>query len=159
MEEKETILCLAPSTIKKSMFKTETWTIIITNKRFVFAKYTPDIISKEAKERREEAKVQGKNRFGQFLAQASASFSWYTRYNDMTPEEVLKECAENYYLTPKDIINYQLKKGRVYKDEDDVTRDDPHQLVLNTNRGKLVFTTVANYTDLQDALNLLFHSI
>jgi len=77
-----------------------------------FAKYTPDIISKEAKERREEAKVQGKNRFGQFLAQASASFSWYTRYNDMTPEEVLKECAENYYLYSKRQSSITSEKGK-----------------------------------------------
>lgn len=35
-EEKEKVLLVAPSTLKKSIFKTETWTIIVTNKRLLF---------------------------------------------------------------------------------------------------------------------------
>ena len=158
MNEEEKVLLVAPSTLKKSIFKTETWTVIVTNKRLLFAKYSQEVFNKEVKERREEAKAEGRNKLGQFFAQASASFTWYTRYNNLPPDEVLKENPENYYLSPQDVINYQLLKGKVYRDSDDITKQDPHQLVINSNRGKFVFTTTSDYGKLQDALNTLFHS-
>jgi len=94
MDEEEKVLLVAPSTLKKSIFKTETWTIIVTNKRLLFAKYSQEVFNKEVKERREEAKAEGRNKLGQFFAQASASFTWYTRYNNLPPDEVLKENPE-----------------------------------------------------------------
>lgn len=155
----ERILFVAPSSLKKGFLKVEAWTIIITDKRLVFAKYSPEIIKKEAMERREEAKDQGRSKLGQFFAQASASFTWYKRYYDLPIEETLKEHSENYYLVPQDVINYQIKEGRTYRDEDDINKKNPNELILNTNKGKMIFATDADFKQLRDALNTLFHSL
>lgn len=157
MEEK--ILFVAPSSLKKSLFKTEAWTIVITVKRLVFAKYTQEVIKKEAMERKEEAKEQGRSKLGQFFAQASASFTWYKRYYELPIEETIKEHPENYYLVPQDIINYQVKEGRTFRDDDGINQKNPNELILNTNKGKMVFTTSSDFKQLRDALNTLFHSL
>lgn len=157
MEER--ILFVAPSSLKKSIFRTESWTIVITDKRLIFAKYTPEVVKKEAMERKEEAKEQGRSKLGQFFAQASASFTWYKRYYDMSPEEILKEYQENYFLVTQDIINYQVKEGRFSVDEDGQREQNPHEIILNTDRGKFVFTTNADITQLKESMNTLFHSM
>ncbi len=157
MEER--VLFVAPSSLKKSLFKTESWTIIITDKRLVFAKYTPDIIKKEAMERKESAKEEGRSKIGQFFAQASASFTWYKRYYEMTVDEALKENAENFFLVPQDVINYQVKEGRTFTDSDGQVDKNPNELILNTNKGKMVFVTKSDFRQLRDSLNALFHNM
>jgi len=72
----ETIIEVVPVNWRKSLFKSESWGMVITNERLVFAKWTQELFNKEAQRRKEEAKEEGGGKLKQFFSQMSASFTY-----------------------------------------------------------------------------------
>jgi len=167
----ETIIEVVPVNWRKSLFKSESWGMVITNERLVFAKWTQELFNKEAEKRKEEAKEEGGGKLKQFFSQMSASFTYWNKYYSMTPEEILQEHPENFSLYPKDVANISLKRGKgKFKtvginikanvkvgtggDIDDL--ESPHELVITTNGEKKVFQFNKNFEKVKQALSGLF---
>ncbi len=166
----EKILEVVPVTWKKGVFKQEPWAVIITDKRMLFTKWTQGLFKKEAEKRAEETKEAGGGKLKQFFSQLGAGFTYYKKYYDMAPEEIIKEHSENFALTPNDVNSITLKRGREkrgaiinvkYKvniggsDIDDV--ETPHELLINTKTGRIVLTFNTNYSKVRSALSQAFN--
>lgn len=169
MEEK--ILEVVPVTWKKGMFKQEAWALIITDKRMLFAKWTQELFKKEAEKRAEETKEAGGGKLKQFFSQIGTGFTYYKKYYEMAPEEIIKEHSENFALSPNDVNSILLKRGREkrggaiinvkYKvniggsDIDDL--ETPNELLINTKTGRMVLTFNTNYSKVRSALSQAFN--
>lgn len=167
----ETIIEVVPVTWRKSLFKSESWGMVITNERLVFSKWTQELFNKEAQRRKEETKEEGGGKLKQFFSQMSASFTYWNKYYSMTPEEILQEHPENFSIYPKDVTNISLKRGRgevkeaaieikanvkVGTGSDIDTLESPHELVITTNGEKRVFQFNKNFEKVKQALSGLF---
>ncbi|MGC8721523.1 MAG: hypothetical protein ACP5SB_02985 [Caldisericaceae bacterium] len=164
MEER--VIEVIPGNWKKGIFKSESWAIIVTNERLIFAKWTQDLFNKEAQRRKEESKESGSGKLKQFFSQMSASLTYFDKYYDMQPDEVSKEHPENFALRSEDITTAKLKRG-VYRDKsaaiinvriqpagssnvEDLSL--PHELTLITNSNKIVFQFNKNFVKAKEAL-------
>ncbi len=169
MDEK--ILEVIPVNWKKSMFKLEPWALVITDKRMLFAKWTQELFKKESERRKEETKEAGGGKLKQFFSQMGTGFSYYKKYYEMTPEEIIGEHNENFALAPNDIVRVDMKKGRGKGgaiinikvgvniggsgDLDDL--ETPHELIITTKTGKIVFTFNTNFAKVKGALSQAFN--
>lgn len=170
MEEK--ILEVIPVNWKKSMFKFEPWALVVTDKRMLFAKWTQELFKKEAEKRKEEAKEAGGGKLKQFFSQLGASFTYYKKYLNMTPEEILNEHNENFALTPQDVLKIDFKRGRTRGgrgivnvrvgvsiggggDIDDL--ETPHEMIITAKTGKMVFTFNYNFNKAKGSISQVFN--
>ncbi|MDI6860457.1 MAG: hypothetical protein QMD25_00365 [Caldisericia bacterium] len=167
----EKIIEVIPANWKKSMFKQEPWALIITDRRLLFAKWTQELFKKESEKRKEETKEAGGGKLKQFFSQMGTSFTYYKKYYEMTPDEIINEHNENFALTPEDIVKVDMKKGRGKGgaiinvkvgvniggggDIDDL--ETPHELIITTKTGKMVFTFNTNFGKVRGALNQAFN--
>lgn len=167
----EKILEVIPANWKKSMFKQEPWALIITDGRLLFAKWTQELFKKESEKRKEETKEAGGGKLKQFFSQMGTSFTYYKKYYEMTLDEIINEHNENFALTPEDIVKVDMKKGRGKGgaiinvkvgvniggggDIDDL--ETPHELIITTKTGKMVFTFNTNFGKVRGALNQAFN--
>ncbi len=169
MEEK--IIEVVPVNWKKSMFKQEPWALVITDQRMLFAKWTQELFKKESERRKEETKEAGGGKLKQFFSQMGTGFTYYKKYYEMTPDDILKEHNENFALAPSDIVSLDMKKGRGKGgaiinvkvgvniggggDIDDL--ETPHELIINAKTGKMIFTFNTNFNKVRGALNQAFN--
>ncbi|MGB9842729.1 MAG: hypothetical protein ACPLN1_00050 [Caldisericia bacterium] len=169
MEEK--ILEVVPVNWKKSMFKQEPWALVITDQRMLFAKWTQELFKKESEKRKEETKEAGGGKLKQFFSQMGTGFTYYKKYLEMTPDDILKEHNENFALAPSDIIRLDMKKGRGKGgaiinvkvgvniggsgDIDDL--ETPHELIITAKTGKMVFTFNISFAKVRGALSQSFN--
>ncbi|MEA3313198.1 MAG: hypothetical protein U9Q18_02340 [Caldisericota bacterium] len=152
MEEEKVLGVIPHVGLKKGLFKPESCNLVITNRRVIVAKFSKDIYKKETQERVEETKQEGRGRFKQFLASASTMTTFYKRYLDMEPEDILKETPGTFTIEPSTVIKTQLKEGRRYSDEDGFEQQNPHSLLIVMPKAKLQF----NFSgDIRNARNLL----
>lgn len=170
MDEK--ILEVIPVNWKKSMFKFEPWALVVTDKRMLFAKWTQELFKKEAERRKEETKEAGGGKLKQFFSQLGASFTYYNKYFEMNPEEILSEHNENFALTPQDVLGIDFKRGRAKggrgiinvkvgvnigggSDIDDL--ETPHELIITAKTGKMIFTFNYNFNKAKGAISQVFN--
>jgi hypothetical protein len=106
----ETVKIIIPNLMQpKSWGRSDTFNLIVTNQRSIFAKLTSQIMNDTIKMRREKAAAEGKGFFGKWAAQMS-DFNTYTdRYQKMTPDEALLENTENFQIQNSLIKN--VKSG------------------------------------------------
>lgn len=165
MEEK--VLEVVPVNWKKSMFKSEPWVLIVTNQRMLFAKWTKELFDEAAKEREEETKEAGGGRFKQMISHATTGLTYYNKYLTMPPEEILKETPENFALTPSDVTNVTMKKGRsanrgtaLIKINIGVGQSEaletPNQILIDAKTGKMVFEFSTSFEKAHEALSNAF---
>lgn len=151
--EKEKVLGVIPNAgLKKGLFKSDSCNLVVTNKRVIVAKFSKDIYKKEARERTEKAKQEGRGRFKQFLSSASTMMTFYKRYLDMLPEDILKETPGTFAIDPGTVVKIQLREGRRYSDEDGFEQQNPHSLLIVMPKAKLQFHFSG---DIRNARNLL----
>ena len=118
---------------KKGLFGSETFNILVTDNRLVFALLTNDIIKEQA------AQLKGQG----FMArlQGAASGEYITRrYQDMPPEQALKESPGNFTITTSDVKKIKIKMGSANTGN---VHDDDGKLEIQTNRDKLSFVLPA----------------
>ena len=165
MEEK--VLEVVPVNWKKSMFKSEPWVLIVTNQRMLFAKWTKELFDEAAKEREEETKEAGGGRFKQMISHATTGLTYYNKYLTMPPEEILKETPENFALTPSDVTNVTMKKGRSANRGTALIKinigvgqsealESPNQIIIDTKTGRMIFEFNTSFGKAKDALSSAF---
>lgn len=160
MEEK--ILGALPNvSLKKGLFKSILYNLVITDKRMIFARFRKELIKEEAKKRAEKLEEEGRGKVRQFFAKLGTGLTFYKRYFDMDPEEILKETEGNFFIVPSNVSKIRLKKGSVSYDEDgNVGYENPHTLFITTSSGeKLKLLFRSDFNSARSLLSQIFGRI
>ena len=167
----EKILGVIPNaSIKKSIFKTENYNLIISDKRLIAAKFTSQLMKEEAKKRVDEAKEEKKNKLTQFFVNIGTGLTFYKRYLDMNPEEIIKESEGNYTLEPDIVKSVTIKKGTVQSSTAglsigfntssvDSNQSIPHRIIIETIKEKMIFFFNTDIGEAKSLLTQLFKNV
>jgi len=166
----EQILEVIPANWKKGLFKYDPWAVIVTNKEMLFAKWTQELFKKEALKRKEMVKESGGGKLKQFFSQISTGFNYYNKYFEMQPCDILNEHSENFALTPNDVLDIKMKRGRSrYRNRGLVNikinvgtqqtdeLETPHELIINAKTGKTIFNFNTNFEKVKNAIGSTFN--
>ena len=116
----ETIAALIPLVRKpKSFGRSDTYTLIVTDSRMVFAELTGDMMKQAAADAQRQGKEEGKSFFARWRDQIKACMTFSERYRQMTPDEALQENPGNFAIQ-----NSSVKKIKVSSKEDSRGSDD-----------------------------------
>ena len=110
----------------------DSYNMIVTPTRLVFAHVSPALMKEAAKRAREEAKQQGKG----FLGQWGAQLAWLDvldrQYRKMTVDAILAHYGGSFAIP-----NHQVQKVRYKQNYDQESGRSSDELVLRTVDGKL----------------------
>jgi hypothetical protein len=90
---------------KQGMFKTETFNIIVSDRRFVFAIMTSQMIRQHVKD---DSK---KGFFSGVIGALTVGNDYYKKYADMSPEDALKENPGNFAVVFNTIRQVRIVEG------------------------------------------------
>lgn len=91
--------------------KAKAYTLVLTDRRMVFAQLTTAMTKAAVMEARDTAKAEGKGFMGQWGAQIKAGFTYSQRYLSMTPEQALAETPGNFAVENSAIRKVKFKAG------------------------------------------------
>lgn len=126
--------------------KQTTYSLIITDRRLIFAELTKDKISAMMNRARDDAKAAGKGFFGQWGAQIGSSFNYHDVYWQMAPETAAAESAGNFTIERAEFQGAKFKVG--VSDDERTTQD---QLVIKAASGKYKFNVGGSLGAVRDA--------
>jgi len=114
--------------------KQKSYTLIITDRRLVFAELTKEKVTATVNAARDSAKAEGKGFFGQWGAQLKSSGSYSEAYWRMSPEAALAETPGNWAVERS---QYQGAKFRMGATDEDTST--PDVLTIKAATGKWKF--------------------
>jgi hypothetical protein len=119
--------------ISKSWGRTDAYTLIVTQRRSIFAKYTQEIINEILTTSRAKAQAEGKGFFGKWGAQMKEFGAYQERYLHFTPDQVLQETPGNFAIE-----NAWIRRIKITENSDE---DTPTQygITFETVNQKLYF--------------------
>ncbi len=100
---------MAAKKMKSMGLSYDSYTIVLTTRRMIFAQMTSQMLTQNANNAREQAKSEGKGFFSAWGAQIKANFSYAQRYLQMAPESILAENPGNFAIENNTIS--QIKVG------------------------------------------------
>jgi hypothetical protein len=120
---------------RKGLLGYQTWNLVVTPARLVFALMTQQMMNDAVRQAQEQAKREGKGLMGRIAAQMGWLQLMVDRYAAMPVDETLAEQAENFFFLPN-----QIKKVKVEHraDHDQRTQSTDH-VVFETTGGKYEF--------------------
>lgn len=131
----ETIRVIIPNLmVSKSLGRTDTFNLIVTERRSIFAKLTSEIMNETVKKRRAKAEAEGKGFFGKWKAQMQGFNTYTDWYADKTAEYALSETPGNY-----SIDNSAIRNIKVNEDSDDEGGMTLYYVEITTTSDKLNF--------------------
>lgn len=107
----EVVVGVIPGAVRQSGLmglKMETFVIVLTNLRLLFAVQTQAMMMDNVKQARNAAKQQGAGFFGQWGAQLGANSG--QQYLGMQPQQILAENPGNYFLPANQLRRIHLKE-------------------------------------------------
>ncbi len=91
-----------------------TYSIIVTNKRTIFAKIDSKLLKEAMKKVIEKAKEENKGYFAKIKMQMEAMKSYPKKYMKMTPAEILAETPDNFVIDHNQVkkikVNYSYRE-------------------------------------------------
>ena len=154
----ETIAALIPLVRKpKSFGRSDTFTLIVTDSRMVFAELTGDMMKQAAADAQRQGKEEGKGFFARWGDQIKACMSFSGRYRHMTPDEALHENLGNFAIQ-----NASVKKIKVSAKDDSRGSDDVSRsyMELKIEAGaKFEFKVDGDSRSIKEALKGVFGDI
>jgi len=134
----ETVKMVIPNlTISKSWGRSDTYNVIVTDRRSIFAKLTNQIMSETIKRRREKAASEGKGFFGKWAAQMAGFNNYTDRYSTLSPDQVLNETKGNFAID-----NASIRKVKVSFNNDEDSAE--YEVEITTANEKLNFKALYN---------------
>jgi len=135
---------------KKNMFSTETFNIVVTNQRMVFALVTSDMIKAEAQSHK------GEGIKGVFKAMA-AGYNLWQRYPGISPDQVMAETPGNFSIYMNQVRKVKYSGGKTLFSKGGISvglnasvgfgggddDDDTAKLEIDTIGGKYEFTIIS----------------
>lgn len=131
----EAVIGIIPWVMRKSGLmgmKVENFTLIVTQRRLIFALLTNQARNQNIQRAQQEAKASGKNFFQKIQAQMSADNGAY--YYQMPPDAALAENPANFF-----ILNQQVQSARISSYDDGDGGVTTYTLSLQGGFGKLSF--------------------
>lgn len=114
--------------------KQKPYTLIITDRRLIFAELTKDKVTATVNAARDSAKAEGKGFFGQWGAQLKSSGSYSEAYRQMSPDAALAETPGNWAVERS---QYQGAKFRMGVTDENTST--PDVLTIKASTGKWKF--------------------
>lgn len=112
--------------------KVDSFVIVFTNLRIIFAHQTVQMMNENVKRARDEAEQQGKGFFGKWGAQLGANSGRH--YWEMPPQQVLAEQPTNFAIHRE-----QLRSIRMRQEYSDENSPDTYQMEFDMAAGKHKF--------------------
>ncbi len=112
----EQVLAVIPGVSRKKGllgFKRDTYTLVITDKRLIFALVNKGVLNRQKQdmaELRQKNKAEGKGFLASWGESVATGMSWYNRYLAMDPEEIIRESEGNFFLLRQDILSLKIKE-------------------------------------------------
>jgi len=139
----------------KSFGRWDTYALVITDQRLVFAQLTSKMLKEAAVEAQRKGKEEGKGFFSRWADQLKATMAYSQRYWDISPEQALHENSGNF-----SIPNQEIKKMKIKRKDQSGWGDEAQRLVtelkIESNSRKMTFN-VDNYdNDIKNSLQNVF---
>jgi hypothetical protein len=113
------VLTMLPQAKKmKALGLFDSYTIVFTADRAIFAKLTGDVVKDVVKKSQEQSKAEGKGMFGRVGAQMKAFYNAHLRYLNMTPEQILAEDKSNFALPHTSVVALKVRRRMEYGGDD-----------------------------------------
>jgi len=136
----EMVKFVIPSlSISKSWGRSDSYTLIVTDRRSIFAKLTQEIMNETVKMARADAEAQGKGFFGKWAAQMKGFNNYAVRYNKFTPDQVLQETKGNFAVE-----NSMIRRIKITDNTDEDSPGVEYGIEFQTVTEKLYFKTIYN---------------
>lgn len=132
----ESIVGIIPN-VSTGLLGQKAYNLIVTDKRLIAAVMTSKMLSDAAKTQAAESKGRGEGFLKRMASTAHSHSHFHEKYFEMSPDEILSEHPENYYLDPSMIKKMSIKKGSINDFED---KTNPHQLNIKSTKGKFKFS-------------------
>lgn len=149
MDEK--IIGIIPN-VSSGFFGQKSFNLIVTEKRLIAAIVTNKMLSEAVKQSREESKNQGDGVLKRMAKTAFSGYSFHKKYFDMSPDEILSENTENFYLDPAMIKKIKVRSGTYIQEQGTY---QPNELRIKAINGKYKFSFSSIST--KEAKTLLSH--
>ena len=132
----ETVKCVLHNIRKAKMFGTpETYNVVVTESRCIFAGLTADLLKKAAAEANEKGKDEGKGFLGRWGDQIAATLTYGDRYLNMSPDDVMRENPKNFSINLNDIKSISFNEKTRVQDKGIIKRIYG-EVTFDTNQGK-----------------------
>lgn len=134
----ETVLAVLPGAVRHSGFlgvKTESFVIVFTSLRVLFAAQTAEMMKANVMQARDAAREQGKGFFGQWGAQFGANAG--REYLQRSPQDILAEQPTNFFLAVNQLRRMHLWEAQ--SSDDDSVRIS-YYIEFETGAGKHKFS-------------------
>ena len=133
----ETIRCIMPNiSISKSWGRSDDYTLMVTERRSIFAKITQAIINEAVTDVRANAAAEGKGFFGKWASQMKGFNNYAVRYNKFTPDQILQETQGNFAIE-----NNTIRRIRITDNTDDESPGVEYGIEFQTVTGTMSFKT------------------
>jgi type 1 glutamine amidotransferase len=126
--------------------KQKVFSLIITDRRLIFAELTKEKITAMVNEARDTAKAEGKGFFGQWGAQLGTSYNYHEVYWQMAPDAALAENPGNYAI---ERTAFQSAKFKIGVSDDE--RNTPDEVIIKAASGKYKFNVGGSLGAVKDA--------
>jgi len=139
----ETVLgVIAGAQRRKGLLRHQTFSIVVTPQRLVFAEMTQQMMKDAVRQANEEARRDGAGWLGRIAAQMGWMDVEVRRYMAMPVEQALRERPDNFF-----ILNSHVRRVSIDEQEDDNTEMTSYHLVIETTSGKHSFELKAGRPD------------
>lgn len=114
--------------------KQKSYTLVITERRLIFAELTKEKVTAAVNAARDQAKAEGKGFFGQWGAQIGSTMTYSQAYWQMSPDAALAETGGNWAIERSQFQGAKFRTGM--SDENTQT---PDVLTVKASTGKWKF--------------------
>jgi len=114
--------------------KQKSYTLVITDRRLIFAELTKEKVTATVNAARDSAKAEGKGFFGQWGAQLKSSTSYSEAYWRMSPDAALAETPGNWAVERSQYQGAKFRMGAT-----DENTSTPDVLTIKASTGKWKF--------------------
>jgi hypothetical protein len=142
----------------KSFGRSDTYTLVLTDSRMVFAELTGDMMKEAVTEAQRKGKEEGKGFFARWGDQLKATMNYSERYWQMSPDEALQENPKNFAIQ-----NASVKKIKVSAKDTSSGSDDPGrsytELKIESSAGKYEFRVDGHSKRVKDPFKAVFGDV
>jgi len=152
----ESIATVIPLVRKpKSFGRSDTYTLVVTNERMVFAELTNDMMKEAVAEAQRKGKEEGKGFFARWGDQFKATMNYSERYWKMSPDEALGENPKNFAIQNASVKKIKVSSKEISSGSDDSGRSYT-EMKIESSAGKYDFRADGQAKSIKEALKGVF---
>ncbi len=142
----------------KSFGRSDTYTVVLTDSRIVFAELTGDMMKEAVTEAQRKGKEEGKGFFARWGDQLKATMNYSERYWQMSPDEALRENPKNFAIQNASVKKIKVSAKDTSSGSDDSGRSYT-ELKIESSAGKYEFRVDGNSKRVKDPFKAVFGDV